>query len=56
MYTVARNPAFRNRFTFEPPLSEEELNQGAQRLEGVQLSGSQVRLAHTAPVAAWPKP
>ena len=56
LYTVAGNPAFRNRFTFDPQLSEQQLNQRAQGLESVQLGGSQVRLAHAVPVAAWPKP
>ena len=54
LFSVARNPGFRNRFTFDPPLSEEELTRKAQDMEQVQLGGIQVRLAHADPVVPWP--
>jgi hypothetical protein len=56
MYTVASNPAFRERFTFEPVLTPAELQERARALETVQLNGKQVSLAETIPVAPWPRP
>jgi len=55
LYTLARNPAFRTRFAFDPPLTEQDLAQKAQQMEEVQLGGSPVRLAHASPVVPWPK-
>lgn len=56
MYTVAGNPAFRDRFTFAPALTQAELQERARTLETVQLNGKQVSLAETIPVAPWPRP
>ena len=52
---VASNPAFRSRFTFDPPLSDQDLARDARNMEGLQLGGSQVRLAQAEPVVPWPK-
>jgi hypothetical protein len=53
MYTVAGNPAFRDRSTFAPALTQAELQERARTLETVQLNGKQVSLAETIPVAPW---
>ena len=56
LFGIARSPDFRGRFTFEPAVSEEELALGAQHIEGVELGGNHVRLAHADPVVPWPRP
>ena len=55
LINVARNPAFRHRFTFDPPLSEQDLAGSARNMEELELGGAQVRLANAQPVVPWPK-
>lgn len=56
IFQMARNAQFRPRFTFDPPLSDEDLSRRTQQMEDVQLGGSRVQLAHSTPVVPWPKP
>jgi hypothetical protein len=55
LINVARNPTFRDRFTFDPPLSEQDLARSARNMEELELGGAQVRLANAQPVVPWPK-
>jgi hypothetical protein len=56
IFQLARNAQFRQRFTFKPPLSDEDLLKRSRQMEDVQLEGSRVQLAHSSPIVPWPKP
>jgi hypothetical protein len=54
MFAVARNPAFRGRFSFAPHFTEAELARDQHDMEQVRVGGEPVRLEHTVPVVRWP--
>ena len=56
VFTVARTPEFRNRFSFPPESNDETLGRKASAMEQVQIDGTQVSLSPLKPVVPWPAP
>ncbi len=56
VFTVARAPEFRGRFSFPDGVTAETLGRKASAMEQVQIEGTQVALQPLKPVVPWPAP